>query len=88
MLDQWPAHSKTGYDAVDWSQDGLFIAAAGWDGKIAIWEVDSGEMIRLLDGHTLGVNRVAWSPDNRLLASGGWDGSIIIWDRSFIESPK
>jgi WD40 repeat protein len=78
------------------SPDGRRIATGGTDGKVLIWDVSSGKLVREL-GEIVPVNastyfgriynvraiaRVAFSPepDGRFLAAGGADGRVEIWD--------
>ncbi len=87
LIETWSANTQPRYNAVDWSPDGQLIAVAGFDGQVAIWDAMTGERLRVLTEHQLGVTRVAWSPDGSILASGSWDGSVILWDREAIEKP-
>ena len=65
---------------ITWSPDGTLLVSGSQDGSIAIWDVESGELVRTLNGHTKTVTTLAWSPDGTLLASGSQDGCIRIWD--------
>jgi WD40 repeat protein len=67
------------YD-IDWSPTGTWLASAGSDLLVTIWDSAGKRQPMLLDGHRLIVNGVAWSPDGRLLASCGWDNAIRVWD--------
>jgi WD40 repeat protein/Flp pilus assembly protein TadD len=64
--------------SVAFSPDGRWIASAGDDTAIKLWNPATGEM-RTLSGPT-GSRAVAFGCDGRLLASGGADGVLRIWD--------
>jgi len=70
--------------SLDFSADGMLLAAGGWDRAIRVWDVPSGESKGLRTAHSAYVWSVAFSHDGRQLASGAgkWDGpaEIILWD--------
>ncbi|KAG2502174.1 hypothetical protein HYH03_000661 [Edaphochlamys debaryana] len=46
-----------------------------------VWDVDTGECIAVLEGHTDLVRAVAWHPEvAHICFTGSWDGSIRVWD--------
>jgi WD40 repeat protein/serine/threonine protein kinase len=47
--------------------------------KITLWDIQSGNPIRILPGHYGLVNSLTFSPDGKMLASGGMDRSLRIW---------
>ncbi len=61
------------------SPDGSIVAAAASDGKIRIWRVRDGALLRTLDAHEKEATSVAFSPDGELLVSGGRDGDVQVW---------
>ncbi|HZU37920.1 MAG TPA: hypothetical protein VFA18_18505, partial [Gemmataceae bacterium] len=68
--------------AMAFSPDGRALAVACADeGKIIIWELASGGVRRVLEGHHATAYALAFSRDGRLLASGGADTAIFLWDR-------
>jgi WD40 repeat protein len=71
----------TNVSSVAWSPDGTRLASALWDDKLAIvWDVETGEQVLTLQGHTDEVLSVTWSPDGSELASGSADQTVIVWD--------
>ncbi len=74
-------HSGYVYYA-DFSPDGKFLATAGSDTKIKIWDVASGMCLQTLVEHTSGVKSVKFSPDGRKFlseADSGYGDTIKIW---------
>ncbi len=51
-----------------WSPDGRFLASAGLDGYVRIWQSTSGELLYAF-AHGLAVRRLRWSPDSTRIAS-------------------
>lgn len=67
--------------ALDFSDDGGFLAAAGSAGPIAVWDMSSKDASAvLLSGHRGGTGALAFRPDSDKLASGGEDDLVLIWD--------
>jgi WD40 repeat protein len=58
------------------------IAAGGFDSLIRIWDAVSGDFIKYLRGHLLGVVRLSYSPFGHFLASASDDATVRIWDGS------
>jgi WD40 repeat protein/tRNA A-37 threonylcarbamoyl transferase component Bud32 len=52
----------------------------GTDSAIRVWDVETGQEVRKLEGHKGIVWRVALSPDGRHVLSGGSDKASILWD--------
>jgi hypothetical protein len=62
------------------SPDGRFLVSAGGDGKVRLWDVASGTMVKHFPAHAGGVCSVGFSTDGNTLISGGDDTSILLWD--------
>ncbi|MCE9529691.1 MAG: protein kinase [Planctomycetes bacterium] len=67
------------------SPDGTLAATSCWDDIVRIFRVQSGDLIKQLEGHDDDVMCVAFHPNGRELATGSRDRTAIIWD---IESGK
>ena len=68
------------------SPDGQLLASASWDHTIKIWDVNTGKLLRTLQGHQDLVLSIAFSPNGLLLASGSADKTIKLWDVNTGES--
>jgi len=53
------------------------------DGTARLWNIETGEQIRIFSGHEGWVNSVAFSPDEQYILTSGTDGTARLWDTDY-----
>ncbi|MFD1551908.1 hypothetical protein DNU06_01585 [Putridiphycobacter roseus] len=69
----------------DYSADGKWLAIAGGDRIIRVYDADSYQLMHTLKGHQSLVFDLSFAADPNVLVSASWDGTIRTWD---IENEK
>jgi eukaryotic-like serine/threonine-protein kinase len=69
-------------DEVAFSPDGRWLAAASWDGTIALWDLHHARRVRHLQWQPARsmLHGVAFSPDGRWLATASDYGTVEVWE--------
>ena len=65
------------------SPDGTILIGSGrdmWSTPIKLWDVETGNSMGTLSGHTETVETLVFSHDGKTLASGSQDGTVLLWD--------
>uniref|UniRef100_A0A8C1ZMT8 Uncharacterized protein n=1 Tax=Cyprinus carpio TaxID=7962 RepID=A0A8C1ZMT8_CYPCA len=66
------------------SPNGKYLASAGEDQRLKLWDLASGSLFKDLRGHTDSITSLSFSQDSSLVASASMDNSVRVWD---IRSP-
>lgn len=64
------------------ANSGRFLATTNEDHLVRLWDVNTGELVYELDGHTDVVNEVDLSPDGRYAVTGSSDHTAVLWNLS------
>ncbi len=66
--------------SVRYCPGGHWLASAGADGTVRLWDVASGAPREPLRGHEATINFLAFNHDGKLLATAGADRTARVWD--------
>ena len=81
------APTRRKWTSAVFSPDGRFVLTTSADAAAALWDADSGELWRLLNGHGGEVSQGSFSPDGRLVVTASHDGKARLWDTIKDEPP-
>lgn len=56
------------------------LASASDDKTVRLWDADTGELLKTLEGHSSSVNAVQFSQDGKRLASASDDKIVRLWN--------
>ena len=66
--------------SVAFTPDGKQLLSGGEDNLARLWDVKTGDQIRVFTGHAKAIYWVAISPDGKLAAAASWDKFAKVWD--------
>ncbi len=82
--------STTTINKIEFSPDGEILATVG-AAQITLWQVERGEIKRILPGHyaaqldlEIAPTAIAFSPDSNFLATATWSQGLLTPDRSLV----
>jgi WD40 repeat protein len=75
-------HFPAGFDVstIRFGPQGDVLAIGGKDGRLSLWNLESGAMLFESKKHSAMVNAIAFSTDGKLMATGSDDRTAIIWE--------
>jgi WD40 repeat protein len=65
---------------VSFSPDGQQFASGSHDRAVRLWDVKTGQCLKILKGRMSRVRSVSFSLDSKILASGSNDEAIRLWE--------
>ncbi len=79
-----PGHTQFVRSVAFHPQDPARLVSGSRDRTLKLWDAQTGELIRSLQGHRLGVNAIAFFPSVAeippMLASASADATVKLWD--------
>jgi hypothetical protein len=79
VLTKAEAHSDV-VVSLAYSPNGKYLASGGADRMAKLWQAESLEPYKTLEGHTHHVNSVSWKCDSRQLLTASADTTTKLWD--------
>jgi WD40 repeat protein len=86
---EWDLITRTGHNvsqipsgvtAIDISPDNTFLAGLTSDGKVLVWQIDSGNQVVILDLGEKVITSLRFVPWDERLVTGDSDGNIELWN--------
>lgn len=74
-----PSTNDTAFD-IAFSPDDTLLVIASSNGDASLWNLATGEQVRLLDGHAASVTSVVFSADGTQILTGSDDSSALLWE--------
>jgi WD40 repeat protein len=71
---------NVGVNALAFDPKGKYLAGAGINDMVYVWDTESQEEVFALAGHQGGIQTIAFDTTGSYLASGGDDMTVRVWD--------
>ena len=69
-------------NCVRFNSDGTRVVTGGTDNIGRVWDLNTGEVLFTLEGHTEAITTADYSPDDTRIVTGSNDFTTRIWDAS------
>lgn len=71
---------KAEVSSLTFSTDGKYLASTSWDKTVKIWDVNTGKLLKTLEGFASFGRAVSFNSNGNFLAASNSDKTIKIWD--------
>ena len=77
---KWVFDTPGGAACLAYSPDGGLLVIGSYDGTATLWDQETGQKVRTLEGHSGVIQDIAFSPDAARVGTASWDGTVRVWD--------
>lgn len=63
-----------------WGQKGSIVVSGGCDRDVRVWDLETGECLHTLEGHTSTIRCIKVLDGRPIAVSGSRDGTVKVWD--------
>ena len=74
------AMTSVGIKVVAFSPDGKKILSGSCDATLALWDIETGNIIKYFKGHRNCITSAVFTTDGKNILSGGEDNTMKLWD--------
>lgn len=67
---------------IAWSSDGAYVATAGMDALVKIWNAKDASLVATLEGPSESIESLEWHPKGPALLAGCGDGTAWMWEKN------
>ena len=75
-------HTSDNVNCVEWHPNCNYIITGSDDKTVRLWDIHSGNCVRVLTGCAMGIHGVKISPCGRYAAAADYSGIVYLWDMS------
>ena len=84
-FDTKPAHkimqdAHSGGSALAINADSNRLISGGWAGKLKIWSLPDGKLLKQWKAHKGSVNGIYYINDDKNIVTAGYDGRVVVWN--------
>jgi WD40 repeat protein len=84
LADSRAGHYLSGYEAYgEWSMYSPhkhLLGSSGHDRSVRLWDIHTGQCIKIFQGHNNEIRSVAFTPSGQTLVTGNDFGLVQLWD--------
>ena len=71
--------SELSISQLSFSPDGRQILGVGDDLTVRLWDAQTGQLLKVFQGHKATVQRASFSPDGQEIVTASWDHTVRVW---------